>query len=182
LSAQRRIEMRPLSEILRAADNPKDHDLGAILTSVSHFGFVEPMALDERTGRLVAGHGRLETLQAMQHKGHPPPDGIEVREDGEWLAPVVLGWSSTSDAQANAYLIASNRLTILGGWDDPSLAAMLQELAHAGELEPSGFDGDDLDAMLKRLADDVIAGGEPEGEGGGGSAIECPRCGETFVR
>ena len=34
--------------------------------SISRFGYVEPIILDDRTGRMVAGHGRRETLLKMR--------------------------------------------------------------------------------------------------------------------
>lgn len=67
--ADRRIEMMPLADVKPALRNPKTHDAEAIGASVERFGYVEPMVLDERTGRLVAGHGRLEHLLALQKKG-----------------------------------------------------------------------------------------------------------------
>jgi ParB-like chromosome segregation protein Spo0J len=57
-----RIEYLPLATLLKAPRNPKDHDIGLLHDSFSRFGFVEPIALNERTGRLVAGHGRQEAL------------------------------------------------------------------------------------------------------------------------
>jgi ParB-like chromosome segregation protein Spo0J len=59
------IDYVPLDEIAEAHRNPKLHDRRGIRASVTRFGFVEPITIDERTGRLVAGHGRLEQLRAI---------------------------------------------------------------------------------------------------------------------
>ncbi len=146
-----RVEYMRLPDIQKAERNPKDHDLGQIFRSVKRFGYVMPMLLDERTGRLVAGQGRLETILQMKASSPvKPPERIKVDADGEWLAPVLRGISFNSDSEAQAYLIADNRLTELGGWIESDLIQVLQDLAKDGAeaLEGIGYDLDDLDAML----------------------------------
>ena len=54
------IEYLPLSSLKPARRNPKRHDLGTLDQSLDRFGFVAPIILDERTKRIVAGHGRME--------------------------------------------------------------------------------------------------------------------------
>lgn len=161
---RRRLDYMPLTEVLEADVNPKRHDGGGIAASLARFGYVEPIALDERTGRLVAGHGRLEQLRALRERagktgrGHRdgtggPPDGVVV-EDGQWFVPVVRGWSSADDAEADAYLIASNRLSERGGWDEGALAALLADLEQADPTLPAlaGFADVEVAALLERLA------------------------------
>lgn len=146
----RRIELMGLSKILPAKKNVKAHDVGAINDSLSRFGYVEAIALDERTERLIAGHGRVDTLKAMRKDKQKPPPGVEVAGDGEWLIPVQRGWASADDDEAIAYLIASNRTPELGGWDQAALNPMLIRLAKAGAdaLKGTGFDRDDVDRIL----------------------------------
>lgn len=149
------IEYQPLTEITRAPENPKQHDIGEIHQSMGRFGFTAPPMIDERTGRLVAGHGRLDTLLQRKNAGEMPPVNIDVREDGEWLVPIIRGLSFKTDAEARAYVIADNRLTELGGWDDVGLAGILKGLAEEeGGLIGIGFDGDDVDELLKRVGGD----------------------------
>lgn len=130
-----------------AKRNPRQHDVGVISQSVVRHGYVEPIVLDERTKKLVAGHGRIETLQALKKDKARPPDGIK-EDKGQWLVPVLRGWKSKDDAQAEAYLLASNRTVELGGWDRGELETVLKDLAKKDALEGSGYDGDDLDKML----------------------------------
>lgn len=148
---QVRIEYVPLGELRRWPRNPKDHSLGDIHQSYDRFGYVAPMLLDERTGRLVAGHGRLDALQQRKASGKSAPERI-VTHDGRWLVPVVRGVSFESDEEAEAYGIADNRLVEVGGWNDMALAQVLADLAAGPGLEGIGFDGDDLDALLAGLA------------------------------
>lgn len=150
----RRVEYVPLDDIVRAARNPKRHDGAGIRTSISRFGVGELPLLDERTGRLVAGHGRVDQLQAMRSAGETPPDGVRVA-DGRWLVPVTRGWASRSDVEAEAYLLASNKLTFNGGWDDDELADVLRGLADVdpGLLAVTGFDDVELDELLAASGD-----------------------------
>jgi hypothetical protein len=102
----RRVEYLAVDEILPAERNPKLHAARDIDASITRFGFVEPIVMDERTGRLVAGHGRLEDLLTKQQGGGAPPDGIVVDEQGRWRVPVVRGWSSADDAEAAVRLVS----------------------------------------------------------------------------
>lgn len=125
----RNIVYMPLDELVPATHNPKKHRIDLLRSSMDRFGFAAPVLRDERTGRLVVGHGRTETLGAMRDAGQSPPDGVQLHADGRWLVPVVRGWASRSDAEADAYLLADNKHSELGGWDDAGLAEVLTELA-----------------------------------------------------
>lgn len=139
-----RIEMMPLSGIQVAKRNPKRHEVLKLLESLDRFGFVAPLVMDDTTGRLVAGHGRLEALHERKKKGLPPPQRIEVKE-GDWLVPVLRGVSFATESEAEAYLLADNRLAELGGWDEKSLALMLADVAKLGDEALSGVGWDRLD-------------------------------------
>lgn len=157
----RHLDYLPLDGIVRAARNPKAHDSQGIRRSLVRFGFTSPLLLDERTGRLVAGHGRLDVLIVLREQGDPPPSGVRVGADGEWLAPVMRGWSSRDDAHANAYLIADNRLTELGGWDSPLLLEVLADAsAIDGLLEATGFTAADLERLIAEAGPEALA--EPD--------------------
>lgn len=124
----RKVEHLPLSDLIPNPSNPKDHDLDVIDSSVGRFGFVEPIVVDGRTGKIISGHGRTQALSAMEARGETPPEGITVDSEGKWLIPTVTGWSSRTDTEASAALIALNRATELGGWVDESLLDLLDDL------------------------------------------------------
>ena len=153
-----KVEYINLNTIEVADVNPKDHDIGDIYTSIKRFGFTEPIIKNEATGKLVAGHGRLETLGILAKEDiSKPPKNIEVDEDGNWLIPVVTGVSFSSEDEANAYLIASNRLVEKGGWKQDELADLLQEVAvNTEDLSGVGFDLDDLENILGNLESDLF--------------------------
>ncbi|MEV4079732.1 hypothetical protein AB0J43_05505 [Nonomuraea fuscirosea] len=146
----RRIEYMPLPEIVRAVRNPKEHDLGSIRKSIEKFGCTVAGELDERTGRLVAGHGRLLVLEAMAGEGKSPPEGVKIGDDGVWLTPIVRGWSSRSDADAEAYIVAANSISERGGWDRGLLADMLADIYQADEelLAATGYDPTDIEDLV----------------------------------
>jgi 1-aminocyclopropane-1-carboxylate deaminase/D-cysteine desulfhydrase-like pyridoxal-dependent ACC family enzyme len=174
LPGEIRIEYLPLTSLLRAPRNPKGHDLGAIHTSIETFGFVSPVILNEGTGRIVAGHGRLDTLEQDKLAGRPRPERILQGDGGDWLVPVIRGVSFKDDAAAEAYLVADNRLTILGGWQDSELAAVMRDLAAADRLAGTGYDRDDVDELLKEHGLPAIP---PKG-----AAQEPPRPGTLATR
>jgi DNA modification methylase len=150
----RRIDHLPLEEIKGNPVNPKDHRLDVIDQSVGRFGYVEPLVLDERTGMLISGHGRAETLRTMQSRGEVPPEGVRVDEEGNWMIPVVRGWASRSDLEAGAALIALNRTTELGGWVDESLLDLLDDLSDIdGGLDGVGFDLSELEELRLALGE-----------------------------
>ena len=153
-----RIEYTSLSELKRHPRNPKDHDNGAIAKSIERFGYIAPILMDERTGYVVAGHGRIDTLVALKEQGKSAPARIDVRRK-EWYVPVVRGISFNSDHEVEAYLVADNRLTTLGGWNEPDLAGLLQELANEDHalFEATGFDDADLQALLDELTPPIPA-------------------------
>lgn len=146
------IEYVSIDALKKHPRNPKDHDIGAISRSVGRFGFTSPVIVDERTGYLVAGHGRIDTLAQMKAQGKQPPANVQ-KSGNDWLVPVIRGVAFNSDAEVEAYLVADNRLTILGGWNEPELAGLLQDLAAQDQalLEATGYDADDLDAMINAL-------------------------------
>lgn len=146
-----------LGDLKGAERNPKKHATADIQASIKRFGYANAIIRDERTGRLVAGHGRIEALTALQKAGGEPPEGI-VQDGLDWLVPVQTGWSSKDDVEANAFLVADNRLTETGGWDEVSLVALLDEVAKTSvqALEGVGYDEADL-VRLRGPGDDAGA-------------------------
>lgn len=162
-AAKRRLELVPLDELMRAERNPKRHDLEGLGASLDRFGYTTPVEIDERTGRLVSGHGRLDALTAKRDAGESPPDGVEEGPDGAWLIPTVRGWASRSDADADAYLVGANQLTIAGGWYETELAALVADLAEdPANLVGLGFTDAELAALLASLGPEDDDQGAPD--------------------
>lgn len=137
----------PLSEILRWPRNPRRHAEKELSASIARFGFADPVTIDETTGHLVEGHGRINALESRKANGDPPPERIHVGEDGEWLVPVVRGVRFENEQEAEAYLLAHNRITEIGDYDKTLLAEVLE--AARPNLEGIGWSPLDVDIILR---------------------------------
>lgn len=158
--ARRTLVYMLLDELERAPRNAKGHDADLITRSVGRFGFMEPIILDERTGKIVAGHGRLDELLRARDAREPAPDGVIVK-NRQWTVPVVRGWSSADDVEADAAAVVLNHAVEAGGWETRVLAEVLRDVRDSDRgLDGVGFDDRELDAMLAELA----RAGEPEPE------------------
>jgi phage/plasmid-like protein (TIGR03299 family) len=83
-------EYLPVATLQPAPRNAKAHDLDALQRSLEAFGALEPVVLDERTTRLVSGHGRVEKLSTLEAAGAEPPEGVVVDGHGRWCWLVTL--------------------------------------------------------------------------------------------
>lgn len=138
------IEYVDYEEVQRWPRNPKDHDLQEIKKSFTRFGFVNPIILDEGTGSIVAGHGRLDALKLMKTGNFNPPKRVVV-EDGKWLVPILRGITFDDPSEAEAYVLADNKLSEIGGWKSDVLSEVLKDMVDVdGALEGTGFTIDDV--------------------------------------
>lgn len=171
----RRIEYVALMDVHRASRNAKTHDLPWIKSLITRFGFAGAAIHDGRTGKIVAGHGRLESLEQMAAEGQQPPDGITTGDGGTWLMPVEFGWSSRSDDEAEALAVALNEATTRGGWDERALASILADLdgVDADLRRIAGWDDAGFGELLASLGPVGGPGGDP-GDGSGGDPDEVP--------
>jgi DNA modification methylase len=110
-----------------------DENMAAIEASLRRFGQVEPLVIQQRSGRIIGGNGRVV---AMKKLGWTECDVVHVDID---------------DSTATALGVALNRSASLGEWNEPVLAEILKGLDAAGQLEGVGFSSDDLDALLDQL-------------------------------
>lgn len=174
----RTIHYVPVEEAVRADRNPRTHDIEYLRSLILRFGFVDGAIHDGRTGKLIAGHGRLETLQEMQARGDEPPEGVVRDAAGRWLMPVQHGWSSRSDTEAEALLVGLNRATEVASWvrgdldellrglneEDPDLVTLAGfELPQPQDVEPPTFQPEDDGTRLDQK-----------------KPVECPSCGHRW--
>ena len=150
----------PLETVLRLPRNVKGHDIGQMDASVKAFGFLEPITVNTKTGRMIAGHGRVDYLQQQKAAAGKAPKGIRVLGTS-WLVPV--HYLELPADQEEPAALALNRTGELGGWDDAALASLLSDLAAQDALAGTGFDGEDVDRLLAGLGDSIL--GEQTGAG-----------------
>lgn len=147
-----RIEYTSLASLIPATRNAKLHDEAGIRASILRFGFAEPITINEATGRLVAGHGRLIVLNQLKAEGVKAPARIQTKGK-DWLVPVVRGLSFASEQEAEAFLVGANQLTISGGWNEGLLLETIAELAKANtSFVGTGFGQADVDKALAEYA------------------------------
>lgn len=182
-SGEARVEMVPLGELRSWPGNPKGHDEAALRASIGRFGFVAPPLVDERSGRLVAGHGRVESLCALRDSGAPPPARVRVRKDGEWLVPVVRGVEFDSEDEAAAFLLADN--SVAGGWDGALMADFAAQGSGVAALaEGTGFTAEELAGIAARSPVPEVGREFPEFREEDAEGVEvctCPGCGHGFA-
>jgi hypothetical protein len=169
------VEYMALSDLMtrQHPDNPKAHDIGSVINSYKIYGYVALGVIDELTGLFVCGHGRTQALHMMKQQKMPAPRRIDIRSD-DWYVPTNRGVTFDNALKVKAYLIADNRLTTLGGWDEPDLLNLLQEIAGQDEqvLEATGYDLDDIDDLL--ASKELVYEGYPTPYDSSGVAGETP--------
>jgi predicted RNA methylase len=132
-------------------ENPRKHDLPRLKESIRANGFVAPPLLNEKTGRLVFGHGRALALQSL-HREDPekPPARIRVDAKG-WLVPVLRGLSFQTDEDALRYLLADNRVAEFSTWELPDLSAMLARLQASERLVGTGWTEVEFQRLIRQV-------------------------------
>ncbi len=143
----KRIELWPVAQLVPYARNARTHSdeqVAQIAASIIEFGFNAPILVDSGAG-IVAGHGRL----------------LAARKLGLAEVPVII-LDHLSETQKRAFLIADNKLTLNGGWNEELLAEELAAIDAEGfDLGLIGFTDDELEGFL---AEEAPAGTEPTAE------------------
>lgn len=100
--------------------------------SIEAFELVQPIVWNERTGRVVAGHQRLNVLKER--------GDVEVE-------CVVVDLQLSREKALN---VALNNSAIGSDWDGEKLHALLEELVDLPEIDATltGFDADELQELL----------------------------------
>lgn len=159
------LQCMKLSDLKGAEYNPRkdlqpdDPEFQKIKRSIQEFGCVEPIIWNKQTQHVVGGHQRLKVLLAI---GQAEAD------------VVVIDCTLREEKILNVML---NRTK--GRWDNEKLAALMQELNDAGEVELTGFDEWELQGLLEDYSrlDDVLSYDTPEDGDGDGEEPQEP---ETF--
>lgn len=123
----------PLTALTLHPDNPRQGDIGAIVQSIEANGWVGSLVAQCSTGHVLAGNHRL---QAAAHVG---------------MKKLPVHWVDVDDDTARRILVADNRTADLATYNDHALADLLVEMGKTGNLDGTGYDGDDLDDLLAEL-------------------------------
>lgn len=141
----------PISLLNAAPYNPRkdlqpgDPEYQKIARSIEKYGCVEPIIWNEKTGNVIGGHQRLKVLVAT--------GAVEV--------DVSVVQLSLEDEKA--LNLALNKIS--GQWDNEKLSAVLQDLSADFDVEVTGFDQHEVDALVASFAESgheyELPGSEP---------------------
>ena len=113
--------------------NPRRGNVTEIAKSIAHNGFYGALVAQVGTGHILAGNHRY----------------LAAKEQGLKTLPVV--WVDVDETEAQRILLADNRTSDLGDYDNEQLAALLDGLAQGEGLDGTGYEQSDLDALLAGL-------------------------------
>ena len=140
-----------IQDLIPAAYNPRkdlqpgDPEYQKIARSIEKYGCVEPIIWNEKTGNVIGGHQRLKVLAAT--------GAVEV--------DVSVVQLSLEDEKA--LNLALNKIS--GQWDNEKLSAVLQDLSAGFDVEVTGFDQHEVDALVASFAESgheyELPGSEP---------------------
>lgn len=141
----------PISLLNAAPYNPRkdlqpgDPEYQKIARSIEKYGCVEPIIWNEKTGNVIGGHQRLKVLVAT--------GAVEV--------DVSVVQLSLEDEKA--LNLALNKIS--GQWDNEKLSAVLQDISAGFDVEVTGFDQHEVDALVASFAESgheyELPGSEP---------------------
>ena len=148
------IEYVEVSTLTTHPRNARDGDIGAIITSIQENGWFGTVVAQKSTRHILAGNHRF---QAARQLG---------------LTHIPVFWVDCDDDRALAILIADNRTSDIGRWDEQGLVDILSDLHQSNMLLGTGYDAEDLAKLLGDTESEQVEKEE--------RLIECPKCGERF--
>ena len=187
IKAVNKIVNKAVNELIPYDRNPRVHpdsQIKQLQNSIREWGWTIPILIDEESN-VVAGHGRLYAAQDM---------GIS-----EVPCVVATGWT---EEQRKGYVIADNKLSENGQWNDSLYFSELRSLSEDGyDLSLVGMDEDfafeDFEPNLNpasefsEVSDEDITSAktnldeamsvESERKNTKGTEVMCPYCAETFT-
>ena len=138
-----KIDIQSIDKLIGAPYNPRkdlkpgDKEYDKLKQSIEHFGYVEPIIVNDRTGYVVGGHQRLKVLQDL---GYTEVEVVHVDLD---------------ENNEKALNVALNKVS--GDWDADKLEDLLRELnlAEDFDVELTGFDMGELDTLFSGAIEDA---------------------------
>lgn len=169
-----KIEKVNINELISPAYNPRDitpEEMEKLKTSITEFGYIDPLIVNEVNMHIVGGNQRYEALKEL---GYDEVDVVYVHEE--------------DPNREKALNIALNKIS--GDWDEVKLNQIFTDMKLAGfdKVNLTGFEeyeiqelsfindinyDDDFD-----LSDDDLS--EDKEEEIKKEEVTCPYCNETF--
>ena len=133
------VKLVKIDSLILDPKNARTHDdrnLSTIGSSLDKFGQVEMLVVQKGSGRVIAGHGRIEAAKALGE------ESLYVNE------------IECTDVEAKDLAIRLNRSAELASWNNPQLAESLAELQFEDiEIADLGFSQIEFDALVERSSE-----------------------------
>lgn len=134
VAGQRYVEAEPIDSVEPHPDNVNEGDVGAIVESLDEHGFFGAIMVQESTRRIIYGEHRWRAAMARNADTLP------------------MFFVDVDDDEARRMALVDNETTRKGHNRPDDLAALLVEMERSERgLAGTGFDGDDLGALLEDL-------------------------------
>lgn len=121
-------EIVAVEQVQMHPDNAKRGDVTAIASSIGRNGFYGALIVQRSTGYILVGNHRW----------------LAAREQGLDELPVI--WVDCDADEARRIMVADNRTSEMGGFDQAKLAELLESFD--GDLDGTGYSEDDLARLL----------------------------------
>lgn len=129
------VEHVPVGDLALYPGNARDGDIDAIAESLRVNGQYKPLLVQRSTSHVLTGN---HTLLAARKLG--------------WRT-VAVAFVDVDDDEAKRIVVADNRTSDLGDYDDRLLVELLKDLP---DLSGTGFPDDAVDQLLDLMADDGL--------------------------
>ena len=129
-------EMAPVGSLTTHPENPRLGNIAAIRESIHANGFYGVCVVQRSSGHILVGNHRY----------------IAAVEEGLGEVPVM--WLDVDDEEARRLLIADNRTSDLGAYNDALLISLLTEQSDQGGLDGTAWKPGDVDKLLAALDKD----------------------------
>lgn len=140
------VTREPVARLHTYHRNPRQGDVATIRESLTVNGQYRPLVVNRGTHT-----GRPDEVLAGNHT-------LMAARDAGW-AELAVCWVDVDDDHAARIVAADNRTADLGGYDERLLAELLGELP---DLAGTGYTEDDLDRIVRDLADEAPAEPGPD--------------------
>lgn len=148
------IEYAAVTDLQPHPNNAREGDIGAIITSIKENGWFGTLVVQKSTKYILAGNHRYKAA-------------VQIG-----MTHVPVYWVDCDDQRALAILVADNRTSDIGRWNEDGLLDILVGLQSADMLLGTGYDDEDIAKLMGEMTEDPLPKEEP--------MIQCPKCGERF--
>jgi len=127
-----KIQQIKIADLKLNEKNPRKNDKAVdyLVKSIKQFGFNNPVLID-KDNLVIAGHTRIKAAAKLQMEELPC-----IRLD------------HLNKKQADAYMIADNKLNELADWDEQLLRDLLKDLPETLDIEALGFSIEEMEKLI----------------------------------